>query len=100
LRIVAIRERQKSALREPSYSAAKNNNFVIIAFDVPEKEKRKRQWLRGVLKRLGFAMLQRSVWAGKVRIPKGFIDDLARLQMAEFVEIFEITKRGSLRHVV
>ena len=73
---------------------------MIFAFDVPEKEKRKRGWLRTVLRRLDFTMIQKSVWVGKSKIPQEFLEDIYRFKMVDFVEIFEVSKTGSLRHIV
>lgn len=75
----------------------KDDLLKIIIFDIPESEKRKREWLRTVLKNLGFYMLQKSVWAGKIKLPKEFINDLARLNLLSFIEIFVVAKTGSIR---
>ena len=99
-KFIALKDRQKNALPEHSYRATASNSFVIVAFDVPEKERRKRDWLRDTLRYMGLHMLQESVWIGKVVMPKDFIDDLRTLRLLEYVEIFEITRAGSLRHVV
>lgn len=92
--------RKEDSLPAIDYPVSKSHNFTVIAFDVPEKEKRKRWWLRAALRGMGFTMLQRSVWIGKVKIPREFIDDLSGLRLVESVEILEITKAGSLRHLV
>lgn len=84
----------------PSYPKIEGSAFTIVAFDVPEREKKKREWLRSVLKRLGYKIVQRSVLLGKTKIPRQFLDDLRKLNMVEYVEIFEITKTGSLRHLL
>ncbi len=73
--------------------------FTIVVFDVPEKERAKRNWIREVLNNLGLEMIQKSVWIGKARIPKQFVDDLDKFRMIDFVEIFEINKTGSLKQV-
>ena len=72
---------------------------MIVSFDVPEKEKRKRGWLRSTLKNLGFRMLQKSVWIGKVKIPEAYLEDLKRLRLLSYIEIFAISKRGTIRHI-
>lgn len=83
-----------------SYTKKSGNKFVIATFDVPEKERRKRAWIRSALKNIGLKSIQKSVWIGKAKIPQEFIDDLADLRLIDFIEIFEISKTGSLRHVV
>lgn len=96
----ALRERKKTMLTKPRYPKENASVFSIVTFDVPEAEKRKREWLRSALRELGFRMVQKSVWLGKVKIPKVFLDDLRRFELVDFVEIFQITKSGSLRHLM
>lgn len=83
-----------------NYQKKTGNKIVIVIFDIPEKERRKRQWLREVLKNIGLKMAQKSVWIGKMKIPKQFLDDLYVLKIIDFVEIFEISSSGSLRTVI
>ncbi len=82
------------------YPKIDGKTFTIITFDIPEKEKKKRNWFRATLLQLGYKTIQRSVLLGKTKIPQSLIDDLRRLKMIEYVEIFEITKTGSLRHLI
>jgi len=81
---------------EKNYSAEKSGVFTIVAFDVPEKYRTRRDWLRDCLRNMGLKMIQKSVWLGKVKIPKEFIDDLKKMDLLEAVEIFEISKGGTL----
>jgi hypothetical protein len=78
------------------YPRAKAKAWVLIAFDVPEKEKRKRNWLRKVIVNLGFTSIQKSFYVGRVKIPDKFIADLSKLNLLPYIEIFEITKKGTL----
>lgn len=82
------------------YPKVDNKTFTIVTFDIPEKEKKKREWFRSVLLRLGYKIIQRSVLLGKTKIPQSLLDDLRRLKMIDYIEIFEITKTGSLRHLL
>ena len=93
-----LKERNSKKLPGTSYPKEESNKLVIVAFDIPEKEKRKREWLRACLRNLGLKMVQKSVWTGKIKIPKGLVDDLFKLKLIDFVEIFEISKTGSLEH--
>ena len=72
---------------------------VIISFDIPEKLRRKRDWFREVIKNLGFRMVHQSVWIGKIKIPKQLIFDLETMNILEYIEIFEISKTGSLKKI-
>lgn len=82
------------------YPYEKHGNLMIVAFDIPEREKKKRNWLRMVLINFGFKMLQKSVWVGKVKMPAEFIRDLKELELSHYVEIFEVGKSGTLREVI
>lgn len=89
----------KNLLRLPrrDYVSAPNKDLVVVTFDVPERERRKRDWLRAALKALGFSMLQQSVWIGKCKIPEEFIRDLVALRVFEYVEILVVTRSGTVR---
>jgi len=96
-----LRKREKNKLPEFSYDNDKlvTDKFIIIIFDIPEKIRRKRNWLRSALNNLGLKMIQKSVWVGKTKLPKTFLDDVKNLNLVDFVEIFEITKTGSLKQI-
>lgn len=47
----------------------------MIIFDIPEKKRRLREYLRQCLRVVGFKELQRSVWVTPYKIPK-FIEEL------------------------
>jgi len=81
------------------YESIKDKTLKIIIFDIPEKEKRKREWLRYILKNLGFEMLQKSVWAGKIKLPEEFIKDLEKINILSYVEIFAISRTGTLKQI-
>ncbi|MEK9194294.1 MAG: CRISPR-associated endonuclease Cas2 [Patescibacteria group bacterium] len=99
-KLEALKTKIKKQLPSPKYEKKETTNPIIVAFDIPEKERRKRNWLRDVLKNLGFRIIQKSVWAGKVKIPKRFLEDLKKLRLIDFVEIFEVSKAGSLKQVI
>lgn len=86
----------RAKLGENNYKSKKADGIVIVIFDVPEKERWKRNWLRSVLDNMGFKLLQNSVWIGKRRIANDFLDDLKVLNIASYVEIFSVNKIGTL----
>jgi len=91
---------KKNELPVYSYeNIERGNDFKIVIFDIPEKERRKRVWLNSALRNLKFKMLQKSVWAGKSNLPEQFIEDLRKINIFQFIEIFTISKHGSLRQV-
>ncbi len=81
------------------YTSENSDSLVIISFDIPEVQKRKRNWVRRVLIELGFKMLQKSVWMGKIKAPKEFIEDLRILKLIDYLEIFSVGQSGTIRHI-
>jgi len=90
-------QKSKSLPDNGRYKTESDDELKIIIFDIPEEERQKRDWLRSVLKNLKFSMLQKSVWVGKGKLPKEFINDLLKYKIISYVDIFTISKRGSLR---
>jgi len=66
------------------------NTKVMVLFDIPEKKRKTRHWLRSQLKLWNFEMLQQSVWLGKGPLPKEFISRLDLLGIGKCVKIFRI----------
>ena len=91
----SLTKREKSILPK-KYPMTSARSAVIVMFDIHEREKWKRNWLRNVLKNGGFKMRQKSVWIGNVKFPASFIEDLIRIGIIEDVEIFEAVKLGTL----
>ena len=82
-----------------NYEKQSDDKFKIVIFDVPESQKQKRNWLRSALVGLDFTMLQKSVWLGKNKIPEDLMEDLEKLEILPFVEIFEISKKGTVESI-
>lgn len=91
-----IEKNNQSGQSRENYKKEADNRFKVIIFDVPEREKEKRSWLRGVLYALGFSLLQKSVWIGKNKIPEKFIKELKRRGMISYIHIFMVNKKGSI----
>ncbi len=98
-KIKLLQSRSAEQMPATNYVGEASDRFVIVSFDVPETERRKRAWLRSALRSLGLRMIQKSVWIGKKKLPESFLDDLKQLRLLDYVEVFEITKGGTLRHV-
>ncbi len=86
----------KNHLPKRQHKKETDTTFKIIVFDIPEKYRRKRYWLRAQLAQLGFKMLQRSVWVGKAKLPQEFMEDLRDLRIIQYIEILAVTKSGTL----
>jgi len=63
---------------------------IMVLFDIPEKKRKTRNWLRLHLKLWDFEMLQQSVWLGKGPLPKEFTGRLDLLGVGKCVKIFKI----------
>ncbi|MBI2035146.1 MAG: hypothetical protein HYT12_00485 [Candidatus Liptonbacteria bacterium] len=95
-----LKLRKQNMLPTPQYKSTDSDSLKIVAFDVPEKERGKRAWLRSALSNLEFQMVQKSLWIGKHKLPAEFMDDLLRLRIIAYIEIFAVSKRGTLRRVI
>ncbi|OGZ53223.1 MAG: CRISPR-associated endonuclease Cas2 [Candidatus Ryanbacteria bacterium RIFCSPLOWO2_01_FULL_48_26] len=98
-KLAALQKRSVDQLPFPMYQESVSGNIIIVIFDIPERERRKRSWLRLVLKNLGLKMIQKSVWIGKAKVPREFLDDIKNLNLIDCVEIFEVGKTGTLSHL-
>lgn len=94
-----MRFAKPNVLPNNQFQSESENLFKIVIFDIPEKERRKRAWLRAALRNLKFIMLQKSVWIGKAKLPREFISAIDDLNLSSYVEIFVISKSGSLRQL-
>jgi len=82
-----------------NYPKEKSDKLIIVIFDIPEKERHKRNWLRSVLASLDFKFLQQSVWIGKTKIPEEFLNDLRNKKMLDYVHIFKVSKSGTINKI-
>jgi len=83
-------------LPTPIYKREKDNGVNIVVFDIPEKRKNMRSWLRSALLNMGFTLLQKSVWTGKNKLPENFLKDLSDLGLMDCVHIFRAVKLGTI----
>lgn len=65
---------------------------LIVIFDIPEKKKRYREWLRSELVGFGFEMVQRSVWLGP-SLPKEFVEYLSDNSLLKHIKFFRSTEK-------
>ena len=89
----------KNNLPEKHYEKKIGGNVVIISFDIPERFRNKRNWFRDVIRNLGFEMIHQSVWLGKTKIPKELVENMGKLDILAYVQIFEISKSGTLKKI-
>jgi phenylacetic acid degradation operon negative regulatory protein len=68
---------------------------MIVSFDIPEKDRILRNWLRNQLKIFGYKMLQQSLWIGPGPLPSSFLQRLESLKMRKNVKTFKIAKSNN-----
>jgi hypothetical protein len=99
------KERENPSLRTNKKYIIKKTNInsseiILIIFDIPEKESRKRKWLRFQLRQFNFQVLQKSVWWGTAGFPKEFLRDLKKYEIFPYVHIFSVKKKGTISTVI
>jgi len=95
-KLIEISEKILIKLPRRFYKKENDKNLKIVIFDIPEEESRKRLWLRQNLLALGFSKLQKSVWVGSIKLPKDFIEDLKAIDIFQYIEIFSVSKEGTI----
>lgn len=65
---------------------------LIIMFDIPEKKKRYREWLRSELVGFGFRLVQKSVWLGP-SLSKEFVEYLSEVGLLKHIRFFRATEK-------
>lgn len=65
---------------------------TIISFDIPERDRAIRNWLRNQIKIYGFKKLQQSLWIGPGPLPKDFLFRLKELHIEGNIKIFKVLK--------
>lgn len=98
-KIKTIKERKKDLLSATnSYLPnLRGRGLTVVTYDIPERARRKRQWLRCALTHMGLKLMQKSVWVGAGQIDEEFIFALREREMLEHVHIFSVDSRGTIR---
>jgi len=65
----------ETALYKTNFFQKWDGAWRILLFDIPESKRRHRDYLRKILKRIGFKELQRSIWAYPYPVPS-FLKEL------------------------
>ncbi len=96
-KLYALKKKKAGQLVTRAYVPQPSAGLVVIAYDVPERERRKRYWLRAALISLGFKKLQQSVWTGNAGIPAELVYDLKTQRMLSYVHVFSVNKKGTIQ---
>ncbi len=65
---------------------------LIIMYDIPDEQKKERDWLRRHLIKFGYIMIQRSVWVGPSPLPKDFLKYLKEIKIGDNLKTFKLAK--------
>ncbi|MFA6000440.1 MAG: hypothetical protein WC783_05740 [Candidatus Paceibacterota bacterium] len=65
---------------------------LLLIYDIPEVQKKERDWFRRQLKNFDFVMIQRSVWVGPSPLPKDFLDYLKEIKIGDNFKTFKLAK--------
>lgn len=68
----------------------------LVAFDIPESFRKRRDWLRTKLVTQDFRMLQKSVWIGTRPLAEEFLEELKDQKLLPFIHIVSIDRKGTL----
>ena len=63
---------------------------MIVIYDIPEKMRRERDWLRSELRVLDFKQIQLSAWLGPAPLPREFIKTLGDLKIIKYLNFFQV----------
>ncbi|MBI2122295.1 MAG: hypothetical protein HYT98_04205 [Candidatus Sungbacteria bacterium] len=91
-----LHKRQEIVLEIPE----KDGIPRLVIFDIPERERRKRDIVRMELTACGFRHLQKSVWLGFNPLPQQFIERLDELRLKNKVHILSIQKSGTIENLL
>lgn len=69
----------------------------LVCFDIPERDRAKRRWLRGELIAAGYRQLQKSVWIGETPLPREFVEVLDTLELRGRVHLLRVESEGTLQ---
>lgn len=75
---------RKTIIEEKMQNTRWDGKWRIVLFDVPESKRPIRDYLRGVLKRIGFKEFQRSMWVWPHKLPAFLTKLLSDEQMRKY----------------
>jgi DNA-binding transcriptional regulator PaaX len=69
-----------------------DRKFRVVVFDIPEKKRKTRDWLRQELMLLNYKKLQESVFAGKFPLPEDLIKNIKSHEIGNCVNYMLVEK--------
>ncbi len=90
-----LRDQEEMADRR----AWKKDGIVrLVIFDIPERERRKRDMIRAELVGCDFQPLQKSVWMGDHPLPEDFVRLINEINLSAYVHIFSVREQGTISY--
>ena len=80
----------KASFKIEKKNKRKDGKWVMLIFDIPQKYKKSRELLRGVLHNLGYKLLQQSVWVTPYDVSEKTEKLLQFYSLDNFVKLFLI----------
>lgn len=71
----------------------------LVMYDIPESDRKKRDWIRLELVASGYEQLQKSVWLGYAPLSEEFIKSVKDLKLEDKIHIVSISKKGTLHEL-
>jgi len=65
---------------------------LIVMYDIPDSQRKERDWFRRHLVKFGYIMIQKSVWVGPSPLPKDFLDYLKEIKIGDNFKTFKLAK--------
>ena len=65
---------------------------LVVMYDIPESQKKERDWFRRHLRKFDYIMIQRSVWVGPSPLPKDFLNYVKIIGLLNQVRTLKLAK--------
>ncbi len=65
---------------------------LLVIYDIPQDNKKGRDWFRRNLKKFHFVMIQKSVWVGPAPLPQEFVVYVKEIKLGDNFKTFKLAK--------
>jgi DNA-binding transcriptional regulator PaaX len=98
-KLSSLKEKFKQQVNFNKETQESERELIILIYDVPEYEKKKRDTLRRILTSYKFELLQKSVWLKKGSVSENFINFLKDIDVLDYVHLFKINQTGTIEKI-
>ncbi len=71
---------------------ATKEKILLVFFDIPNSQKKQRDWFRTHLKKFDYEMIQRSVWVGPDPLPAEFLSYAEKIGLENCIEAIRLAQ--------